>query len=261
MHNAEQPASASRRDRFLIVAAILLVTALAWVYLIRLGRQMPSGMEYDKMMAAMGMASNTPWKAADAWFTLTMWMVMMAGMMAPAAAPMLLLFAGAHRNRSGRGIGVPVIAFSLGYFLVWIGFSGGATLAQWTLHGAAMLSGAMGSSNAYLSAAILVAAGAYQMTPWKGKCLAHCRSPLGFLMTSWRSGTLGALRMGLHHGAYCLGCCWAVMSVLFAVGVMNLAWVAGLAVLVLLEKTGPYGVIAGRIAGAALVVMGIVVLV
>ena len=109
----------------------------------------------------------------------------------------------------------------------------------------------------YLAAAILIVAGAYQLTPWKGACLTHCRSPLGFLMTNWRDGQLGALRMGIGHGAYCLGCCWALMCVLFVVGVMNLIWVAALTALVLLEKIGPGGAIVARAAGAAMVLAGI----
>lgn len=210
------------------------------------------------MMAAMGMASNTPWNADDAWFTFAMWTVMMTAMMAPSAAPVLLLFASAHARRAPRGSSRLIIgAFGLGYLIVWTGFSTVATLAQWGLHQAAMLSGAMAASSPYLASAILVAAGAYQMTPWKQECLAHCQSPIGFLMTGWRNGTWGALRMGAHHGTYCLGCCWALMCVLFAVGIMNLVWVAGLAAFVLLEKTGPAGAVVSRIAGGALIVFGI----
>jgi len=120
-----------------------------------------------------------------------------------------------------------------------------------------MLSMAMSISSPYLAGAILIAAGAYQLTSWKGACLTHCRSPLGFLMSHWREGKLGALRMGFFHGAWCLGCCWALMCVLFAVGVMNLAWVAALTCFVLLEKTGPAGATVARLAGAGMVVLGI----
>ena len=116
----------------------------------------------------------------------------------------------------------------------------------------------MAASSPRLGGAILIAAGAYQLTPWKGKCLSHCRSPLGFLMTNWRDGKLGAFQMGIHHGAFCLGCCWALMCVLFVVGVMNLVWVAALTGFVLIEKTGPAGVIIARAAGAAMVLLGIV---
>jgi len=119
------------------------------------------------------------------------------------------------------------------------------------------LSPAMNVVSPRLAGAILIAAGAYQLTPWKQKCLTHCRSPLGFLMTGWRGGLRGAFQMGFSHGLFCLGCCWALMGILFAMGVMNLVWVAALTAFVLLEKVGPGGVIAARVAGVALVLFGI----
>ncbi len=119
---------------------------------------------------------------------------------------------------------------------------------------------AMAASSPYLKGAILIGAGAYQWTSWKGSCLTHCRSPLGFLMTRWRAGMSGAFHMGVRHGIFCLGCCWALMCVLFAVGVMNLFWVAALTAFVLLEKVGPAGAIAARVAGAAMILLGIVFL-
>jgi predicted metal-binding membrane protein len=253
-------ASLSRRDRILIPACITLITLLSWFYLFHLGRQMSSEMEQDKMMTAMGMTTQVPWTAADVFFTFAMWVVMMVGMMVPAATPVILLFAGAQAKRGNRGARLATVFFGLGYVTVWAGFSGGAALAQWLLHQAAMLSVAMAASNSHLAGGVLVAAGVYQLTPWKGKCLSHCRSPLGFLMTNWRDGTFGAFQMGLHHGAYCLGCCWALMCVLFVVGVMNLFWVAILTGFVLLEKIGPQGAIIARVGGAALVVLGIVVI-
>jgi predicted metal-binding membrane protein len=159
-------------------------------------------------------------------------------------------FSDGHRKRWGRETGL----------LVWAGFSAVAAVAQWALHETAMLSAAMSASSPYVAGAILVAAGVYQLTPWKGACLQHCRSPLGFLMSNWRDGNLGALRMGFAHGAYCLGCCWALMCVLFVVGVMNLLWVAALTVFVLFEKVGPAGVIVSRTAGVAMIVLGLAVL-
>jgi predicted metal-binding membrane protein len=214
-------------------------------------------MEYGMQMAAMGMTMNKPWTAADIFFTFAMWAVMMVGMMAGTVLPMLLLFAGTQAGRGERGAAPGVLIFGLGYFTVWIGFSALAALAQWGLHGAAMLSPVMKTSSSGLAGVILLAAGAYQLTPWKGTCLTHCRSPLGFLMTNWREGKLGAIQMGVHHGAYCLGCCWALMCVLFVVGVMNLVWVATLTVLVVIEKIGPAGAIVARIAGAVFVVRGL----
>lgn len=222
---------------------------------------MSADVEHDKMMAAMGMTMDMPWSAADIFLTFAMWAVMMVGMMAPSALPVLLLFAAARAERVERRVSLATLVFGLGYITVWTGFSAGAALAQWGLHQAAMLSMAMASSSGRLTGAILIAAGAYQLTPWKNRCLSHCRSPLGFLMTNWRDGITGAFQMGFRHGAYCLGCCWALMCVLFVVGVMNLLWVATLTGFVLIEKTGPAGAILARVAGAAMVVLGVVSLV
>lgn len=262
MLNSSPVDALSRRDRLLIPACIVLVTLLAWAYLVHLDRQMSADMEHDTMMAAMGMtgmgmAMDMPWTAADFLFTFAMWAVMMIGMMAPSASPMLMLFAGTRAGRGERGVSLATLIFGLGYITVWTGFSAAAALAQWGLHAAAMLSPAMASSSGRLTGAILIAAGAYQLTPWKSRCLTHCRSPLGFLMTNWSDGTWGAFRMGFRHGAYCLGCCWALMCVLFVVGVMNLIWVAVLTCFVLIEKVGPAGAIVARGAGAAMVVRGI----
>ena len=217
-------------------------------------------MAHDSMMAEMGMTMDMPWTATDAFFTFTMWAVMMIGMMTGTAAPMLLIFAATYAARGTRGMPPAVIMFGLGYTIVWVAFSAGAALAQWMLHQAAMLTPAMAASNGPLAGGILVAAGAYQLTPVKGACLVRCRSPLGFLMTNWRDGTLGALQMGLRHGVYCLGCCWLLMCLLFVVGVMNLVWVAALTAFVLVEKVGPFGLIVSRMAGAIMIVLGILVI-
>ena len=246
----------SRRDRAVIASCLVLITVLAWSYLVYLDRQMSAAMAHDRMMAEMGMTMDMPWHAADVVFTFAMWAVMMVGMMTASAAPVLLLFAAIHRGRGGQRPTRVVLAFGAGYLLVWTAFSAGAALAQWGLHQAAMLSSAMTTSSARLSGAILVAAGLYQLTPFKGACLTHCRSPLGFLMSHWRDGPAGALRMGIDHGTYCLGCCWALMCVLFVVGVMNLVWVAAIAIFVLVEKTGPAGTVVARAAGVAMVVAG-----
>jgi predicted metal-binding membrane protein len=253
-----QTAVLSRRDRVIILSCLGFLTALAWLYLLHLDHQMSAAMEHDRMMADMGMAMNIPWNAADIFFTFAMWAVMMVGMMMASAAPVVLLFAGMHRGRSQR---VPpvVFAFGAGYLLVWAAFSAGAALAQWALHQAALLSPAMTTSSARLGGAILITAGVYQLTPFKGACLTHCRSPLGFLMSHWRDGTAGALRMGIQHGAYCLGCCWALMCVLFVVGVMNLVWVAAMTIFILVEKIGPAGAFVARLAGVAMFVAGALV--
>jgi predicted metal-binding membrane protein len=259
VHSPSTVAALSRRDRLFIWICLVLVIGLAWAYLVRLDRQMSSSADYETMMAAMGMAMDKPWSATDVFFTFTMWAVMMVGMMMGTAAPMVLLFAGAHAARGTRGLQPAVIMFGLGYLIVWIAFSAAATLAQWAFHQTAMLTPAMAASSGRLAGGILVAAGAYQLTPWKGACLTRCRSPLGFLMTSWRDGALGALRMGLGHGAYCLGCCWLLMCLLFVVGVMNLVWVAALTAFVLVEKIAPFGLIVARAAGAIMIVVGVLV--
>ena len=256
---AAQPAALPGRDRIIIVTCIVLTTALAWAYLVHLARVMSADMEHHQMMEAMGMTMEMKWGAAEFLVTFAMWAVMMVGMMAPSAMPMVLLFAGTRAGRGRRGVSLAALLFGLGYVAVWTVFSLGATAAQWGLNAAAMMSAAMASSSGRLSGAILIAAGVYQLTPWKGKCLTHCRSPLGFLMTHWRDGGVGAFRMGASHGAYCLGCCWALMCVLFVVGVMNLVWVGVLTAFVLVEKVGPAGVWVARVAGVAMIVGGMVV--
>lgn len=247
----------SRRDRVLIFAGIVIITGLAWAYLVYLDRGMKAGMDYDKAMEAMGMPVHAEWTIVDALFAFAMWSVMMVGMMAPAAAPVLMLFATAQAKRTERSAWPAVFIFALGYATVWTAFSAGATLVQWVLQQTAMLTTAMAAAGPRLAGVILIAAGAYQLTPWKSACLSHCRSPLGFLMTNWRDGKFGSFVMGLRHGVYCLGCCWALMGVLFVVGVMNLLWVAALSGFVLLEKIGPAGTMIARIAGAAMIVLGI----
>ena len=254
-----QTAALSRRDRVIISSCLVLLTMLAWTYLLHLDHQMSVAMSHDRMMADMGMTMDMPWNAADVLFTFAMWAVMMVGMMTPSAAPVMLLFAGLHRGRGAHRAPRVVIAFGAGYLLVWTAFGAGAAMAQWGLHQAAMLSPAMATSSARLGGAILIAAGVYQLTPFKGACLAHCRSPLGFLMSHWRDGTAGALRMGITHGTYCLGCCWALMGILFVVGVMNLAWVAAMTIFVLVEKLGPAGAFVARVAGVAMIAAGTLV--
>ena len=238
----------------------VVVTALAWAYLFRLDRQMTLEMAAwclrplpgSPAPDAASTPNDMPLGASDVWLTFAMWSVMMVGMMAPAATPVVLLFAATGKGRPGSR----ALFFALGYVAVWTGFSAVAALAQTGLHLAAMLSMAMTTLSARLGGVILIAAGVYQLTPWKGACLTHCRSPLGFLMTNWRDGSLGAVQMGFRHGIYCLGCCWALMCVLFAVGIMNLAWVAGLTVVVLVEKMGPAGAWIARAAGVAMIVLG-----
>jgi len=248
----------SRRDRALIASCIVLITALAWAYLVHLNRHMTSPIERGSMMASMGMVMNQPWGAGDLLLTFAMWAVMMIGMMAVPALPVLLLFAGVHAKRADRGVVPAVPSFGLGYLMVWLAFSACATAAQWALHDAALLSSTMATSSTSVSGVILITAGAYQLTPLKAGCLARCQSPLGFLMSNWRDGSRGAFLMGFRHGIVCLGCCWALMAVLFVVGVMNLAWVGVLTLFILAEKIGLIGARVSRAGGAILIALGAV---
>jgi predicted metal-binding membrane protein len=251
--------SLPRRDRIAILVALAGVTALAWLYLLDMAiamRDMP-GMQ---AMAGMDMGTAGSMLQLHAWtpqhfaMMFGMWAVMMVGMMVPTAAPMALVYAAVARKAARQGTPVaPTAAFVAGYVAMWTLFSLAATLAQWGLDRAALLSPMMVSNSPKLGAALLFAAGAYQLTPWKDRCLEHCRAPAHFISENWRPGTLGAFRMGLVHGAYCLGCCWILMGLLFLGGVMNLLWIAAITLFVLLEKVIPAGPRAGRIAGLTMI--------
>lgn len=248
------------RDRSIIASCILLITALAWAYLIQLDRQMASSAASATMMANMGVTIDAPWGARDVIFTFAMWAVMMTGMMTPSAAPVLLLFTDMQSKRGTGGAPTKGLLFGFGYVALWVAFSAAAALAQWGLHQGVWLSPNMAVTSSRLAGIILMAAGAYQLTPAKGACLKQCQSPLGFLLSNWRDGAVGALHMGIRHGAYCLGCCWALMCVLFVVGVMNLAWVAALTAFVLLEKFGRTGAYVARAGGVVMLGFGVYVL-
>jgi predicted metal-binding membrane protein len=197
-------------------------------------------------MESMPMDSGVMAWSLSAWLViLAMWWVMMIAMMVPSAAPTILLYNTVYRNshaRDGAALAASSGAFVLGYLSIWLGFSMLATVLQWLFTRAGILAGmTMSSTSAYLSAAVLLAAGLYQFTPFKDMCLRQCRDPAGFLSRHWRPGPTGALRLGAIHGAYCLGCCWLLMALLFVGGVMNPIWIAALAVLVLAEKLLPGG--------------------
>jgi len=252
---------APRRDRLAIASCILGVGALAWAYLVHLQRTMTSSFAASAVaMGGMGLM-DAPWHATDVVITFAMWSVMMVGMMTPAATPMLLLFASTQRRRAQAqalhgGPRLGLLLFGCGYATVWLGFSAVATLAQWALHDAALLSGAMAVASPRVAGALLIAAGVYQLTRAKRACLEQCQSPLGFLMSHWRDGPAGTYQMGIRHGIYCLGCCWALMAVLFAVGVMNLAWVGALTVFILLERIGRRGALVARVGGVLMIALG-----
>lgn len=188
-----------------------------------------------------------------------MWAAMMIGMMIPSAAPTILIYgAVARKAREQQSLIPPTSVFIAGYVIIWSLFSVLAAFAQRALDEASLLSSSMASNNSRLGGALVLAAGVYQLTPLKQSCLRHCRSPAEFLSHHWRGGgTLGALRLGVRHGVYCLGCCWVLMGLLFVVGVMNLAWVAVIAAFVLIEKTFSFGRLSGKVAGIGLGLLGI----
>jgi len=245
------------RDRLLVLGSLVGVTALAWIYLFILASEMGTMEIGSAMGGGMAMAQAKPWSLLEFVLMFLMWAVMMVGMMLPSATPMILLYATVTRKQQieGKPI-VPVGLFASGYLIVWTAFSLVAAVLQWALEQTALLSPMMVSASPYLGGAILIAAGVYQLTPLKTACLKHCRTPISFVVRHWRTGTWGTLVMGMHHGAFCVGCCWALMTLLFVGGVMNLAWVAIIAGFVLLEKVLRAGQGMGRLTGAALMVWG-----
>jgi predicted metal-binding membrane protein len=237
-----------QRDRLVVGGGLAALIVLGWSYTLWLA----VGMEAGAMPSLMAMPQRAAWTNLDVLLMLLMWGIMMVAMMTPAAAPTVLLFAAIERRRGGSGVIGRTGAFVAGYLAIWWTFGLAATLVQWALHDAGILSDAMGRVVPWLGAATLAAAGIYQLAPLKAACLRQCRSPISFLSRAWRPGIAGAWRMGLGHGVTCLGCCWALMAVLFVAGVMNLLWIVLLAVLVLIEKTVPAGARIGRLVGVAL---------
>ena len=242
------------RERVIILLAVAGVTALSWLYLVELWRAMPD----MSAMTSMAMPMAPRWTPAAFALTFAMWTVMMVGMMLPSAAPMILIFAALHRGIAAAVERLaPTLLFASGYLLVWTAFSLFATLLQWALDRLALLSPMLTTTNALLGGALFLFAGLYQLTPLKQACLRHCRSPFAFLFNRWRGGWFGALRMGAEHGAYCLGCCWLLMALLFVVGVMNLMWVAAITLFVFGEKLLRGGEWIARISGLAMAGYGI----
>ncbi len=250
-----------QRDRAVVVIALAALSILSWIYLVFLATDMAKGdMSIMGQMSTGAMGAMTAamaqWTLATFVLMLLMWWVMMVGMMMPSAAPMILLYATVTRKQAkGRNPGRPIAIFIAAYIIIWGGFSLLAALAQWALTEAALLSPMMAGTSRWLTIVLLAACGVYQLSPLKQACLGKCRSPLSFLMTRWQPGNLGALKMGLSHGAYCVGCCWLLMALLFVGGVMNLFWVATIAVLVLAEKVLPRGDLIGRLGGLAMLVL------
>jgi predicted metal-binding membrane protein len=247
---------ALRRDRWWISGALAVTVLLCWAWIVPMARDMYGAM--DGAATWMMRGERGPLYVA---LLLAMWAVMMAGMMLPSAAPTLLLYANViRRSEAAESTAAHVRAFAAGYLLVWGGFSLAATAAQLLLARALLLTPMMQLRGAWPGPALLLLAGAWQLSGWKRGCLQSCRAPAAFIARSWRAGVRGALRMGLAHGGYCLGCCWALMLLLFAGGVMNLWWIAGLTLFVLLEKLAPAGAQGGRLSGGLLLLAGAAVL-
>jgi predicted metal-binding membrane protein len=237
-----------RRERATIVAVLGVITVACWAWLVPMARDM-----YGSMTGPSAWMMTDTWDGSHLLLLATMWIVMMTGMMLPSAAPTLLVYAAASRQ---RGVTGNVYAMAAGYVLVWVGFSACAVLLQRVLSSLLLLSPMMTATTPVLSGGLLVLAGLYQFTPLKRKCVGSCSAPVVFLMRRWREGTAGAFRLGIEHGVFCLGCCWALMLLLFAGGVMNLAVIGAITAVILFEKLTPMGERSVRFSGAALVVLG-----
>jgi predicted metal-binding membrane protein len=244
-----------RRDRAVVLGSLTFVVILAWAYLLA-----GAGVEMATMDMGGGqmMAMAPEWTPAYGLVVFLMWAVMMVAMMLPSAAPVTLLIASIAKRRreAGAASGIHTAPFVFGYLAVWLAFAAMATLLQWQLDAAELLSETMALASTLVAGGVLVFAGIYQWTPLKQACLRHCRSPLEFLLHHWQDGALGAFLSGARHGVFCLGCCWMLMALLFVGGIMNLAWIAGIALIVLIEKTLPWGGRMSHVTGAAMVIWG-----
>ena len=253
-----------RRERLVVLTGLLLIVALTWWWVV-IGSG--TGMRAIEMTtwsfpppAVAPMPFN--WSLGYAVIMFFMWWIMMIAMMTPSATPMILLYGRAYRHeqRQGKlasGV-VPTFIFALGYLLCWAAFSLIAAGLQWGLERVGLLHQMMmWSISPFFTASLLVAAGLYQLTPLKSVCLEHCRSPAQYLAQHFKPGASGALQLGWKHGLYCLGCCWFLMALLFAGGIMNLVWIAGLSIYAVLEKVAPRGQIIARVVGIALVLLGV----
>jgi predicted metal-binding membrane protein len=255
-----------RRDRAIVLAAVTIITAIAWADLAWLAHDMAmDGMDMTgfRMIPAgrsLMMPASEPWQPIEFGYVFAMWVLMMIGMMTSSVAPMILMYARVGRQAATQD--KPFAAsgwFAAGYLLAWTSFSLVATSLQWALERAALLTPMMESASNILGAIVLILAGLYQWTPLKEACLAYCQSPLLFIQQQggFRGDPGGALALGFRHGIYCIGCCWALMALLFVGGVMNLLWIAVLAILILLEKLTPLGRVVARSAGVGFIASGV----
>ncbi|MBE9636291.1 DUF2182 domain-containing protein [Salipiger mangrovisoli] len=253
-----------RRDRALLVTAIGLLFLLSGLYTVfGVGMEM-SSIEMTAMRGMRDMPAPRKagdWSMSHAVLVFLMWWVMMVAMMLPGVAPSVLLHAALQRHAERRGaLPAASTTFLGGYLAVWAGFSVLAVLAQWGGEATGLVSPTlMTLTDTVPGGLLLIAAGAFQITPLKASCLVHCRSPMHYLSKHQKPGIGGAFRMGLEHGVYCLGCCWGLMALLFVGGIMNLYWIVGLAAFVAIEKLLPFGRGFSKAAGAALILWGIYV--
>ena len=239
-------------DRAPLVILLILLPLASWAWIVVMARDM-----YGPMTGASAWMMTPRWDARHVLLLWVMWAVMMAGMMLPSASPMLLLYGvAARRQGTADRAAQSIYALGAGYVAVWALFSVLATAAQRILSMLFIVSPMMTITNSTVGGGLLVVAGFYQLTPLKLACLQKCQTPFVFLMHHWRAGAGGAFRMGVEHGSYCLGCCWALMLLLFVGGVMNLAVIAGLTLFVAVEKLAPFGAQSARISGVLLIAAG-----
>ena len=248
-----------KRDRLVIISGLFFITLLSWLYIIYLYRQMVY-MDMNALFFAMPMTPH--WAATDFILLFLMWIVMMIAMMTPSVAPLILVFAKVNRERKLQHHPFVNTGYLItGYFLVWAVYSVAATALQWLLQQIAWLNPDMKTTNKILGGIILILTGIFQFTPLKKTCLTYCRSPLNFVLLHWKEGKKGALNMGIENGFYCLGCCWLLMVLLFVAGIMNLLWVALIALFVLAEKISPGIRWLPYVAGFSLIAYGILFLI
>ena len=244
------------RDKKIVFSGLFIVAAAGWLYMFYMAWAMQNMHLVEMWMPPVGNART--WTGFDFFMLFFMWLSMMFAMMTPSVVPMVMMFTTVNNAKKKKQQPfAPTWLFLLGYLLSWGLFSMIVSLIQWPLHVSGLLNPMMDSRSYLLSGGILILAGIYQFTPIKDVCLDQCRSPLGFIMTAWKDGHMGALKMGFHHGLFCVGCCWALMLILFAVGVMNMLWVILITLFVLLEKILPISSsLMQKITGVALMVWG-----
>ncbi len=247
-----------KKDRFIVLIALFVLCVLSWLYIIYLYNQMYP-MNMDALFFAMPMTPSWSW--TDFVLLFLMWFVMMIAMMTPSVTPLVLIFTLINRKRQQRqNPFVPSGYLLCGYFLVWAAFSLFATLLQWLLQQVSLLNPEMITTSKILGGSILILAGVFQFTPLKNTCLRHCRTPISFIHQYWKDGKIGALRMGIQNGIYCLGCCWILMILLFVSGIMNILWIAVISLFVLIEKVLSSVKAISLIAGITLIAYGTIVL-